>query len=239
LAVSLAAAEGFQHVWSARFALAAGGVVGVKNVQGTVAVEGWERAEVELIVAKTSLAPTDRLDDVCVSAESGVGSLMFRTLYPDDLREPIRVDYQLWVPRRVRLEGVYTLVGDIRVRNVEGPVDVRSLLGNIIEEDVAGPVVAQALTGDISVSLRALPGPSTPLLLDTVNGNLNLRLPPRANADLELRTVAGQIEGNYLFEASTTPGDNVRRARLGRGGVRVRLETIRGNIRVGERNDLL
>ena len=239
LAVSLAAAEGFQRAWSARFALPPGGVVAVENVQGTVAVEGWDRAEVEVSVTKTALAPTDRLDDVRVSAESGAASLTLRTLYPDDLQEPIRVDYRLRVPHRVRLEGVRTLVGDITVRDVEGPIDVRSLQGNIIEEDVAGPVVARALTGNIAVSLRALPGPSTPLLLDTVNGDLDLLLPPRANADLELRTVAGRIEGNYFFEASAVPGDNTRRARVGRGGVRVRLQTIRGNIRVGERDDLL
>lgn len=239
LAVSLSASEGSRNLWSARFALQPGGVVAVDNVQGAVSVEGWERPEVAVTVTKTALAPTDRLDDVRVSAESGAGYLKLRTLYPNNLEEPIRVDYHLYVPRRVRIEGLRTLVGDINVRDLEGPVDARSLLGNITEQDVAGPVVAQALTGNIAISLRALPDPSRPLLLDTVNGNLDLLLPPRADANLELRTVAGRIEGNYLFEASEAPGDGTRRARVGRGGVRVRLQTIRGNIRVGERDDLL
>lgn len=239
LAVSLSASQGSQRVWTARFALPPGGALAVENVQGAVSVEGWERAEVAVTVTKTALAPTDRLDDVRVGVESGAESLTLRTLYPSDLEEPIRVDYQLRVPHRVRLERLRTLVGDINIRDVEGPVDARSLHGNIIEEDVAGPLVAQALTGDIAVSLRALPGPSTPLLLDTVSGNLDLLLPPGADADLELRTVAGRIEGNYLFEVSAVPGDGTRRARVGHGGVRVRLQTIRGNIRVGERSDLL
>jgi hypothetical protein len=239
LAVSLAASEGSRIVWSARFALPPGGVLAVNNVQGAVSVEGWERPEVAVTVTKTALAPTDRLDDVRVSAESGAGYLRLRTLYPNNLEEPIRVDYQLYVPRRLRIERLRTLVGDINVRDLEGPVDARSLLGDITEQDVAGPVVAQALTGNIVVWLRALPDPSTPLLLDTVNGNLDLLLPPRADADLELRTVAGRIEGKYLFDVSATPGDGTRRARVGRGGVRVRLQTIRGNIRVGEREDLL
>jgi hypothetical protein len=239
LAVSLSAAEGSRNVWSARFALLPGGVLALDNVQGAVSVEGWERPEVAVTVTKTALAPTDRLDDVQVSAESGAGYLRLRTLYPNNLEEPIRVDYQLHVPRRLRIERLRTLVGDINVRDVEGPVDARSLLGDITEQDVAGPVVAQALTGNVAVSLRALPDPSTPVLLETVNGNLDLLLPPRADADLELRTVAGRIEGKYLFEVSVAPGDGTRRARVGRGGVRVRLETIRGNIRVGERDDLL
>lgn len=239
LAVSLAASEGSRNVWSARFALPPGGVLAVENVHGTVSVEGWQYPEVAVTVTKTALAPTDRLDDVRVSAESGVGFLRLRTLYPNNLDEPIRVDYELHVPRRMRLEALRTLVGDINVRDQEGRVEVRTLLGNITEQDVAGPVVARALTGNIAVSLRALPDPSTPLLLDTVNGNLELWLPPKADANLELRTVSGRIEGKYLFEASATLGDTTRRAQVGCGGVRVRLQTIRGNIRVGERDDLL
>lgn len=239
VAIPVSPAGGFQHVWVGRFALAPGGKVAVENVQGTLAVEGWDRAEVELTVTKTALAPTDRLNDVRVSVKSGEKSLTFRTVYPNDLAEPIRVDYRLRVPRLVRLESLRTLVGDITVRDVEGIVDARSLHGNITQENVAGSVVAQALTGNVAVSLRALPGPSAPMLLDTVNGNVELLLPPRANADLELRTVSGRIEGNYIFEASAVPGDRTRRTRVGRGGVRMRLSTIRGNIRVAERDDVL
>jgi hypothetical protein len=238
-AISLSAADANQRVWAARFALAPGGKVAVENMHGAVQVEGWDRAEVQLTVTKIALAPTDRLNDVRVSVESGENSLTFRTVYPNDLEEPIRVDYRLRVPHRVRLDRLRTLVGDISVHDIEGTVDARSLQGNIVEEDVAGVVTAQALTGDVAVSMCSLPGPSTPLSLDTVNGNVSLLLPPHSNADLELRTVAGHIDGDYMFQASSVPGDSTRRARLGKGGVRVRLETIRGNIRVAERDDLL
>jgi hypothetical protein len=72
-----------------------------------------------------------------------------------------------------------------------------------------------------------------------VNGNLVLLLPPRSNADLELSTVAGTIEGNYAFQISSIPGDSTRRTRVGLGGVTVSLRTVRGSIRVAERDDLL
>jgi hypothetical protein len=51
--------------------------------------------------------------------------------------------------------------------------------------------------------------------------------------------VAGTIEGNYAFQISSTPGDNTRRTRLGEGGVTISLRTVRGSVRVAERNDLL
>ena len=211
----------------------------VENVQGEVSVEGWDRAEVEITAAKIGSGQGDHLDDVRVVTELGVRSLKFRTVYPPHLEKPVRVDYRLRVPRQVRLSSLRTLEGNIAVHDVEGSVDARTLSGNIAQMNVTGRVVARALTGSILVSLRALPVGTAPLLLDTVNGNIVLLLPPHSNADLELSTVAGTIEGNYAFQISSIPGDSTRRTRVGLGGVTVSLRTVRGSIRVAERDDLL
>jgi len=213
--------------------------VAVENVQGEVSVEGWDRAEVEVTAAKIDSGQGHHLDDVRVVTELGDRSLKFRTVYPPHLEEPVRVNYRLRVPRQVRLSSLRTLEGNIAVHNVEGSVDARTLSGNIAQMNVTGRVVARALTGSIFVSLRALPSGTAPLLLDTVNGNVVLLLPPRPNADLELSTVAGTIEGNYAFQISSIPGDSRRRTRVGLGGVTISLRTVRGSIRVAERDDLL
>ena len=211
----------------------------VENVQGEISVEGWDRAEVEITAAKISSGRGDHLDDVRVLTELGPGSLKFRTVYPAHPDEPVRVNYRLHVPRQVRLPSLRTLEGNITVRHVEGSVDARTLSGDIVQTDVTGRVVARALTGSILVSLRALPSGTAPLLLDTVNGNIVLLLPPRSNADLELSTVAGTIEGNYAFQISSVPGDSIRRTRVGLGGVTISLRTVRGSIHVAERDDAL
>jgi len=228
---------GVERVWAKRFPLPPGGRVSVENVHGSVLVEGWDHAEVEATVAMRSQSPSDRLDDVEVAVEVRAGSLAFHTLYPADLDEPVRVDYRLRVPRQVRLEQLSTLEGNIVVRDVEGAVKARSLHGDIEEVNVAGSVVARALTGNILVSLRRLPDRQFPVKLETLNGNVDLLMPAQANADLELTTVAGKILGNYAFEVSSVPGDSTRRARLGEGGVRVELRTVRGNIWVGQRDE--
>ena len=237
MASALGASYGMERVWEKRFSLPPGGQVTVENVHGSIWVEGWDRAEVEASVVMRSPRPTDRLDDVQVAVEARSGSLAFHTLYPGDLDGPVLVDYHLRVPRQVRLEQLSTLEGGIAVRDVEGAVQARSLHGDIEEVNVAGSVVARALTGNIRVSLRALPAPQSPVRLETLNGNLDLLLPAQANADLELSTVAGKILGTYAWQASTVPGDSTRRACLGQGGVRVELRTVRGNIRVGQRDE--
>jgi hypothetical protein len=236
---TLSASQDLERAWYGRYALPAGGSVAVENVQGEISVEGWDRTEVEITAAKIGSGQGHHLDDVRVVTEVGVRSLTFTTVYPPHLEEPVRVNYRLRVPRQVQLSSLRTLEGNIAVRNVEGPVDARTLSGDIEQTDVTGRVVARALTGSILVSLRALPARTAPLLLDTVNGNVVLLLPPRANADLELSTVAGRIEGNYVFQVSSIPGDSTRRTRLGLGGVTISLRTVRGSIRVAERDDLL
>ena len=238
LAAGLPASALEQRVWRARYPLPPAGRVAVENVQGDIRVEAWDHPEVEVTVIKTALGPASRLDDVRIAFEFGDRALAIRTVYAGESGEPVRVDYRLRVPRQVRLEGLRTVEGNIMVQNTEGPVDARTLYGNIVQADVAGRVVAHAINGNIAVSLRASPDTAAPLALDTVNGNLDLVLPPRADADLELSTVAGRIEGSYVFVASNVPGDSTRRARLGRGGPLVRLRTVRGNIRVAKREIL-
>jgi len=238
-AVSLPASDRFERVWFGRYELSPGSSLAVENIQGTVLVEGWDGRHVEVVVTKRAWGSEDRLDDVRIIVQRGDHALTFRTTYPAGLDEPVRVDYRLRVPRLLRAIRLRTLEGDINARDVEGAVDARTLLGDVHQENVAGSVVAQALTGNIIVSLRALPRATAPLLLYTVSGNVDLVLPPHADADLELSTVAGQIEGAYLFEASSVPGDSKQRARVGRGGVRISVRTVRGNIRVAERDDRL
>jgi hypothetical protein len=232
-------AYGTERVWEKHFELPPGGHVSVVNVQGSVLVEGWDRAEVNATVAMRSAKPTDQLDEVRVAVEARGSSVAFHTLYPSGLDTPIRVDYHLRVPRQVRLDEVSTLSGDIVVRDVQGSMEARNLHGDIDGINVSGSVVAHALTGNIQISLGAMPDRRLPLTLGTINGNVELVMPPEANANLELSTVAGNIIANYPFQVSSVPGDSTRRAQVGAGGVRVQLRTVKGNIRVSQREEEL
>jgi len=234
------AALGAQRVWEKSFDLPPGGHVSVVNVHGSVLVEGWDEAVVEATVSMRSEAPTDqtdRLDDVQVAVEARRSGVSFHTLYPSGVNTPIRVDYRLRVPRQVRLDEISTLEGAIVVKNVEGSLNARNLHGDIEGINVGGSVVAHALTGNILVSLRALPDRHMPFTLSTINGNVDLQLPPRANANLYVSTVAGSIASDYPLQVSSIPGDSTRLTQVGAGGVRIELNTVRGNVRVGESED--
>jgi hypothetical protein len=232
LSVSAAPEE---KVWSASYPLTPGGEVSVTNVQGSIVVEGWERAEVELTAVQTVAAGAT---EAGVGVERGPDRLTVRTLYPAENTEPVEVNYFLRVPRQARLEGLLTVNGDIQVRAVEGHVTARTLNGNIEQDGGTGSVNARALNGNIRLAMRRLPGRTGELTLETVNGDIELLLPSRAEAELEMKTVAGQIASRMLVSVSETPGDTALRAKLGRGGAAVRLRTVRGDISVNENLDV-
>ena len=226
--------------WTADYPLPAGGRVSVANVQGSIWVEGWDRAEGELTVKKSAEVAGARLSDVEIIVEPHADSLAVETHYGGTADEPVLVDYCLRVPRQVRLEGLHTVNGDITVHNVEGFVEAQTLNGNVKQTGVAGSILAHTVNGSVDVALRALPEAPGGLQLETINGDLRLLLPAAANAELELSTVAGRIESDLLAPTRALAGDtSSTRARLGRGGVTIRLRTIRGNIEVAENDGLL
>ncbi|MCI0402098.1 MAG: hypothetical protein L0212_01060 [Acidobacteria bacterium] len=224
-----------EKIWSASYPLEPGGRVQVANVQGSITVEGWDRAEVEVTAVQRAGAMEG--SEPAVGVERGPDWISLRTLYPADGTNPVQLDYYLRVPRQVQLDELLTVNGQVRVRDIEGRVAARTLNGDIEQERISGRVTARALNGSIRLALRALPGGNAELSLETVNGDLLVLLPPRANADLELSTVAGRIE-NPLVERAAEAGDNVRRTRLGRGGPTLKLRTVRGNIRIGQNVDV-
>ncbi|MFQ5695284.1 MAG: DUF4097 domain-containing protein [Terriglobia bacterium] len=229
---ALPAAADRTEVWRAIYPLKAGGTVAVANVQGSIQVEGWDRPDVALAAFKTTAGDEARMTDVEIAVEQGPDGLRVRTLYHGGGREPVEVHYRLRVPRGTRLEELTTVNGNIQVRNLRGPVDARTLNGDIETVGVAGSVHARCLNGNVSVALRALPASQAELELETVNGDIILLLPARTRAALELRTVAGSIESHLPFDPTVSPVTLA--AAQDRAGVPVRLNTVRGNIRVAE-----
>lgn len=228
-----------ERVAVAHYPLRPAGTVTVENIQGDITVEAWDRAEAEVVVHKQALGATANPDDVEIGVEADGRRLVLRTLYPQQSGEPVRVNYRLRVPRQVRLEHLQTVEGNIRVREIEGSVDARTLNGAIEGTSITGRVLARAINGSVAVSLRSLPQGSPPVQLETINGSLFLGLPAEAHADLQLTTVAGQIDTNYRTRVSEVPGDASRRITLGRGGTEIHLRTVRGNIHVAESEKLL
>ena len=230
LLCALPAAGG--EVWRGSYPLAPHGVVSVENVNGAIRIEGWDRAEVEIEVWVSSRAGLAARDTVRVGVSSGENRIAFRTEYLALTGDEVRTDYFLRIPRQAAVEFAGTLAGDIEVVRLEGAVSVHALNGDVTGVDLAGEAVLRAGNGNVVASFRQLPERGGHLRLESINGDLTLVLPDDADAELAMDTVAGAVKTPFAARASVSLEETGVRARVGRGGVLIRLTTVRGDIRV-------
>jgi hypothetical protein len=268
LALSASAAAQQDFHWSQR--LARGEEIRIKNVIGDVRAEPTTGSEVTV----TAVRRGPNADRVRIEVVHREDAWVVCAIYPndgggdddgwvmrndhDDDGEPrdacnprhmsVRrgspaVDFTVHVPAGVPLAAA-TVSGNVRAADLRGAVRASSVSGDV---DVAadGPVKATSVSGNVAATVRRVGGDAG-VKLSTVSGDVTLRLPAGADADLSARTLSGRIESDFpvrLGSMDERRDDdregfvrvNVRigheaRARLGRGGPEIKINTVSGDI---------
>jgi len=195
--------------------------VSIKNVNGDVVVDSWDRDRVEVKAEKTAWGmdrevaqdraeslPVDiqrRNGEILVDARgpvpSGVGLLNLQRMHTDLI---------VSVPARVPLE-VTTRAGDVTVRGHAAELSVVTTSGDIRllgsgekvkSESVSGDTVLSTdaaveaelatLSGDLSAGFRPVPGGQ--YRFRSSSGDIHVRLTPRAALRCEVETASGDLD---------------------------------------------
>ncbi len=205
--------------------------VTLANTNGNVTILTWDKATA-LIMARKRGRSTRDLDAVRIEITEGENRLLIQTIQPDGSN--VAVDYELTLPRRVRLTDVRVLNGHIRIRDVEGFVKARTVNGRIEVEGMAGAVEAETANGRIEVALIQC-ADERETTLRSLNGRITLRLPETCDARLEAEALHGEITADEELGLTQSKERFLgRRAegQLGRGGPRIRVGVINGAIRL-------
>jgi DUF4097 and DUF4098 domain-containing protein YvlB len=225
--------------------LAAGSSLKVKNVNGFIRVEAWDREEVQFTGEFKS---SSKDEQVKVVLESGKNSLEIRGEYPKrhevDSYHPPVCQMTLKVPRRVApalesvngevaltgTQGAATLTtvnGGIRAIDVQDSLKATTVNGGIALERVRGALSLQTVNGGIKGS--GLDGQGKGLKVETVNGGIHLQ-----TAGLKGRLKASARNGGVTFRAKGA--EQVETTRRSVTAVfpgsdeELRLETVNGGI---------
>lgn len=206
-------------------ALAAGSTLTVKNVNGYIRVEAWDREEVQFT---GEFKPSSRDEQVKVVIEPGPGRLEIRGEYPKrsgggsyqgpqcqmTLKVPTRVLPDLSsVNGEVTLTGtqgnatLHTVNGGIRATDVSAFLKASTVNGGITLERLQGGLAAQTVNGGIKGSgLDAL---GQGLQVETVNGGIRLQV-----GGLKGRLKATTLNGGITFNAKGAEQVEVARRRV-------------------------
>lgn len=228
------------------YPLADGGRVELANVNGSVTVDSWDRAEVRVRAVKTAKA-ADREDAERALREVKIGisrtgdrrlrietessrsgkSFLSRLF---DQKGSASVAYHLTVPRGVDLEAE-TVNGRLDLDGVEGRIRLSTVNGAIHARDLAGAVRASTVNGGIEAEMRHLPA-GADLAFETTNGGIELALPAGVQADVDASTTNGGVASDFPLESSGRWGPKRMHGALNGGGGKIRLETTNGRVTI-------
>lgn len=247
-----------------RFKLNAGGSVTVLGAPiGSIEIEGWQRGEVEIaaeiriesaseedlhLLAQTNGFAADAETNHIRIITTGAHDKQFLKKnfpkFPKRLiNAPFRVDYRIKLPVFADLE-INTGRGDLNLSNIEGAVSIKAAETENANLTFSGGVVLATFgTGKINFTAAARSWRGGGVDIQLASGELNVKMPPDMNADINAEILrGGQIENSFT---DLKPRDNAKftqktiQARAGAGGARflftvgdgaLRLKSAAGNV---------
>jgi hypothetical protein len=137
------------------------------------------------------------------------------------------VEFTVKLPAGVRL-GVSTVNGGVDVNGATSEVRASTVNGRVSAQSSGGPVNASTVNGDIDVRMRELG--TGDLEYSTVNGSIEIEVPASLDADVDMRTVNGSLSADFPITLEGRVNPRRIRATIGKGGRRIRLETVNGSV---------
>lgn len=154
---------------------------------------------------------------------------------PHNIRKnDVSVQFRVMVPRGVKI-GVSSVNGAVSVEDATAEVDASTVNGEVEATSSGGPVHASTVNGNVTARMGHFDGDDD-LDFSTVNGTVVAEFTGDLDADIELSTVNGGFRTDYPVTINGRLDRRHLRARLGRGGRRIRLSTVNGNVELLRRS---
>jgi hypothetical protein len=214
-------------------ALSPGGEFSLENTNGSIRVTTWDEPRVR-IEATRAAGSRHALRELEVVVQGEGDRVEVRTRSPRGFffGRSGKVDYRVSVPRSARVR-VKNINGRVDVEGVSGAVHASNVNGSVELRDLGGEVEASTTNGSLRVDLSRV-DPSGTSELTTTNGSVRLILPSDAGAEIDARTVNGGIHCDFDLEGRSRSGRHHLEGRIAGGGGRFELRTVNGSVHIEE-----
>jgi hypothetical protein len=200
------------------------GTLRVQVARGDIRIKGADVKEVSVKSDATPVTRAPRKDGLRVLTASSGFSLSEKdnVVTLDTMSDGWHgggADFNLTVPRNTNV--VVTNAwggGDVNVSNISGDLEIECMHGEVHLDSVTGGALVSTLNGEIHASFVQLL-PNKPLSFTSMNGEVLLRLPGDAKANVQLRTQNGSILTDFDETALVTKVETTARTSV---------KTIRG-----------
>jgi hypothetical protein len=148
-------------------------------------------------------------------------------------RNDVSVEFEIRVPKGVKV-GVWSVNGGVSVDGVTNEVRAGTVNGGVDAVSTGGPVQASTVNGSVRATMGRLDGDQD-LNFSTVNGSVVAEFAGDIDADIDLSTVNGRFQTDWPVTITGRIDPRHLRATLGKGGRRIRLSTVNGNVELRKR----
>lgn len=222
----------------------------VRNLNGEVRVRSSNSDKVEVTASKT-WRRGDPKDVRIEMRKSSDGSILVCALWTPNAtctesgyeshddgdhwhrNNDVAVEFEVRVPKGVKV-GAYSVNGAVSVDGVSNEVRASTVNGSVDAVSAGGPVQASTVNGSVRASMGRLDG-NEDLDFRTVNGSVVAEFTGDIDADIELSTVNGRFQTDWPVTVTGRIDPRHLRATLGKGGRRIRLSTVNGNVELRKR----
>ncbi|CAN5798763.1 hypothetical protein BH11GEM2_BH11GEM2_20950 [soil metagenome] len=150
-----------------------------------------------------------------------------------DDRNDVAVDFEVRVPKGVKV-GVWTVNGAASVDGATNEVRASTVNGSVDATSAGGPVQASTVNGSVHATMGRLDGDQD-LSFTSVNGSVVAEFAGDIDADIDLSTVNGRFQTDWPVTITGRIDPRHLRATLGKGGRRIHLSTVNGNVELRKR----
>lgn len=214
--------------------LTANGTISLESINGDVEITGWNRNEVQIDAVK-SATTQEKLNELNIDVNATSDSVSIETKFAHHMfanNDPGSVHYTLRVPQNARIDKVNLVNGGLRVQKLGGEIHADLVNGMLQASDLTGTADLTTVNGELDADYSSL-GNVRQVKLSTVNGKLNLTLPPSANAEVSANSVNGSISTDFPLEVKGHMVGKSLSGTLGSGGTNIELSTVNGSIHLG------
>jgi ribosomal 30S subunit maturation factor RimM len=236
------AAQGSERAFTLSERVPAGQWIRVRNVTGEVRVTASSTDRVEITATKH----WRRGDPKAVrieSRKSSDGSILVCAFWTENAtcsengysshnegrnNNDTQVDFEVRVPKGVKV-GAHSVNGEITVSGATDEVEASTVNGQVDATSSGGPVRGSTVNGSVHARMGKLTG-TDDLDFSTVNGSVVAEFGQDIDANIELSTVNGRFQTDWPVTITGRLDPRHLRATLGKGGRRIRLSTVNGNV---------
>lgn len=232
-----------EEVVTKQLPLKKGGLVTLKNTNGKVEIEGWDKEELymeaekrvkagsrekaEKVLAQVEILIDENADEISIEVrEPQKGSGFWDWIFGDELS--VNINYKLRVPQDCRLQ-IDNTNGSVEISAVEGDIHLETTNGKIVANNIGGTVEGHTTNGDIRSQISSIASTGS-IQFTTTNGSIETSLPGNASFELRARTTNGSINTDFPLNISGKYIGSRVESSVNGGGPLVYLQTTNGSI---------